>query len=355
MKLRPCPQVRFIFAALIAVAPLFGIRSEAGDLPPSSGFQVTASDSQIAVTGEALDFTIRKKGYVSGIAAGTFLDKKTGFRDPGFGLDILDWLLEPGSDSEYRELLPDGMRYDTGNLFHGERARRIVEGPQICTQAKELFPAIVSGPDFVAVKQGWTYTAAAPGRRAGSTWEQTLVFPRGCRYCIAADKMTVVNASEAMAFRLDMPGHIRHTGGDTFSEIYLSYHGRIPSGEFRADFAPDVKFDYRRGTGPLPERFIRAYHLRDPRDGKDGPWLAGMTLNPGDVSEAWCHQRGYVCFIEEIGERPVKAGESFGAAYVIGYFDSVEEMTTVYDQFRNHSGLTADSKSWALTPSKPEK
>src|SRR5438874_2784089 len=40
------------------------------------------------------------------------------------------------------------------------------------------------------------------------------------------------------------------------------------------------------------------------KTGNDGPWLAGMTLDPGVVSEAWCHQRGYVCLIEEFGGRP---------------------------------------------------
>ena len=29
-------------------------------------------------------------------------------------------------------------------------------------------------------------------------------------------------------------------------------------------------------------------------------------LQPKVVSEAWCHQRGYVCMIEEFGGRPVK-------------------------------------------------
>ena len=70
---------------------------------------------------------------------------------------------------------------------------------------------------------------------------------------------------------------------------------------------------------------IRAYHTRDPKTGADGPWLAGMTLNPADTSEAWCHQRtGDVCFIHEVGERPVKAGESFGAAYIVGWFDRIK-------------------------------
>ena len=85
---------------------------------------------------------------------------------------------------------------------------------------------------------------------------------------------------------------------------------------------------------------------------QDGPWLAGMTLNPADTSEAWCHQRtGYVCFIHEVGERPVKAGESFGAAYIVGWFDSIEEMEEVYDQYRGHSALEVTAEGWKLVPS----
>ncbi len=334
--------------ALVLGFALCAVSLRAADSVP--GFRVENGEEMIRVTGDALDFSIQKKGYVSGVAAGSLIDKKTGFHDPGFGLDIVDWLIEPGSDADYREQLPLEMRYDVGNLFHGQRAKRIVEGPQICTQAKELSPTVIEGPDFVAVKQSWTYTIAAPGKQAGSVWEQTLIFPRGRRYFIAADKMTVANDSESLAFRLDLPGHIRHHDGDTFSEIYLSYAGRIPASEFRKDFAPDEKFNYRRDAGRVPARMIRAYHLRDPKTGADGPWLAGMTLNSGDVSEAWCHQRGYVCFIEEIGERPIKAGQSFGAAYVIGYFDSIEEMMAVYDQYKGHSGLEVNEHGWSFSP-----
>ncbi|MDQ1329047.1 MAG: hypothetical protein QG641_2336, partial [Candidatus Poribacteria bacterium] len=65
---------------------------------------------------------------------------------------------------------------------------------------------------------------------------------------------------------------------------------------------------------------------------RSGAWLAGMTLNPKDVSEAWCHQRGYVCFIEEVGREIVLAGETFLSVYIVGFFDSVDEMEKVYDQ-----------------------
>jgi len=316
---------------------------------PQNGFHITESEAMIRVSGEALDFSVRKTGYVSGVAEGSFVDKKSGFHDPGYGLDIVDFLLEPGSDESDRDRLPEDLRYDFGNNFHGKRAKRIVEGPQICTHAKALTPSIVNGPDFVAIRQSWTYTEAAPGIHPGSTWEQTLVFPRGCRYFIAADRMTVANDSPALAFRIDLPGHIRHHGGDTFSEVYLSYFGRIPAREFATDFAPDEKFNYRRDSGPVPERMIRAYHLRDPKTGANGPWLAGLTLDPAAVSEAWCHERGYVCFIEEIGERPMKAGDSFGAAYIIGYFDSIDEMNAVYDQYKGHTRLSVSPEKWELT------
>jgi len=95
---------------------------------------------------------------------------------------------------------------------------------------------------------------------------------------------------------------------------------------------------------------IRAYHLRDAKTGKDGPWLAGMTLNAADVSEAWCHQRGYVCMIEEFGGRPIKAGESFSAAFVVGFFDTIDEMEKVYDRYAGHSGLSVAAEGWKLTP-----
>ena len=152
-----------------------------------------------------------------------------------------------------------------------------------------------------------------------------------------------------MFLRIDMPGHIRHERGDTFSEVYLSYEGRIPASEFYEDFPPDAKFNYRRGRDETPQRFIRAYRLRDPETGKDGPWLAGMTLNPAIVYEGWCHQRGYISMIEEFGPGRVEEGESFSAAFVVGYFDSIEEMELVYDEYAGALGLEVNASGWKLT------
>src|SRR5207248_6722342 len=107
--------------------------------------------------------------------------------------------------------------------------------------------------------------------------------------------------------------------------------GSIPAPSREKDFAPDAKFLYRRRDGKIPRRLIRAYQVKV--NGKPGPWLAGMTLDPAAVSEAWCHERGYVCFIEELHGKRVKAGESFGAAYVVGWFDDIKEMEKVYDRY----------------------
>jgi hypothetical protein len=97
---------------------------------------------------------------VTGVRAQSFLDKRTGFRDPGYGLDIVDWIMEPGSDLAYRDRLDKELVYHFNDEVHGKTAKRSIEGPQICTQA---------------------------------------------------------------FLRIDMPGHIKHDGGDAFSEVYLRH------------------------------------------------------------------------------------------------------------------------------------
>lgn len=312
-------------------------------------FRVTETDDEIKIETSKLEATIRKKGYVTGVKAQSFLDKQTGFRDAGFGLDIVDWIMEPGSDEAYRDKLDKELVYQFGNPYHGKTPKRSIEGPQICTQAKEMSPRVIRGKDFLAVTMDFKYRTAAPGKKTGSLWQQTLVFPAGKRYFLSSDKITAVNSSEAMFLRLDMPGHIKHTKGDSFSEVYLSYFAKpIPSSELFENFAPDEKFNYTRGRDKVPQRMIRGYHLRDRESGKAGPWLAGLTLQPDVVSEAWCHQRGYVCMIEEFGGRPIKAGESFSAAFVVGFFDSLDDLHATYDHFASHSGLEANEVGWKL-------
>jgi hypothetical protein len=288
---------------------------------------VTREGDDLVIETDALKARIATKGYVSGIKAGTLLDKKTGAVDVGFGLHIMDFLLAPGWKD-------DGYLRD--KKLHGDLPKHYIEGPQICTQAKELKPQITEGKDYVAVRLRFTFTKPAKGLKAGSTWEQTLVFKNGLRYVMSAERITSVNSVKDLFYRIDMPGHIKHKKGDTFREIYLSYRDKpIPAAEFAEDFGPDEKFLYQRDEAKLPTRMIRAYRVQ--RDGKPGPWLAGMTLDPAATSEAWCHQRGYVCFIQELHRREVKAGESFGAAYLVGWFDSIEQMHEAYDA---HKGAT---------------
>ena len=52
--------------------------------------------------------------------------------------------------------------------------------------------------------------------------------------------------------------------------------------------------------------------------------------------------------IQEFGGRPIKAGESFSAAFIVGYFDSIEEMHRVYDKHKGHTGLEVNKDGWKL-------
>ena len=296
---------------------------------PKPEVRVRETDDFIQVDTDALQARINKKGYVSGIAAGSFLDKKTDAHDLGFGLHIMDFLLAPG----WRD---DG--YSRDPKVHGNLPKHYVEGPQICTQAKHLEPEVIRGDGFVAVRQSYRFKEAAPGLKPGSTWEQTLVFQPGVRYVLSSERITSVNDVDDVFYRIDMPGHIRHKGGDDFTQVYLSYLDQmIPASAFAEDFAPDAKYLYQREQGKVPQRMIRAYQAK--LDGKPGPWLAGMTLDPAEVSEAWCHQRGYVCLIEELHGKQVKAGESFGAAYVVGWFDDIPAMEQVYDRYKGAQSI----------------
>ncbi|MBY0588236.1 hypothetical protein K2X85_13750 [bacterium] len=337
---------------------------------------ITEDDRAIKIETDLLEAVIPKKNpkqWMTGIEKGTFLDKTTGFREVGDGLMVIDWLMEAGSDAEWSEqvIAPDGNgvgRYswfanetdpaqrEYTRLSHGSSHRkRMVEGPQLCHRMKPVQPEIIRGKDFVAIKTTYKYEYAAPGRTPGSQWTQLIVFPKGVRYFVLMDKIDSANASPEMFLRNDTPGCIRHEKGDTFSEIYLSYLSgpdglRIPSSEFFTPFPPDLKFGYRRDLNKTPDHFIRAYHLRNKETGAAGPWLAGLTLEPSLVYEAWCSQRpgGIIVMIEEINGRPVKAGESFSAAHIVGYFDNTADMHKLYDHYKGNTKLTADSSSWKL-------
>lgn len=304
----------------------------------------TVDGSTIAIETDRLRAEVHTEGYVSGVFRDTFVDRATGARDGSFGLDIADFLLEPRWDEPGAET---EHTYHGGDAVHGDLPHRYVEGPQICTQARHLDFEVIDGGDFVAVRQWYTWQWATYGRRPGSRWEQTLVFADGLRYFLSADRITSANTVDELIFRLDLPGHLRHSGGDSFTEVYLSYAGRIPASEFVEDFPPDGKFLYQRDDAAIPERIIRARQMRL-ADGTPGPWLAGITLDPAAVYQGWCHQRGYVCFIEEIGGRRVEAEESFGAAYAIGWFGDIAEMEAVADEHRGATALGVSAEGWRL-------
>src|SRR5437870_4954125 len=116
----------------VAVAWAFILGSSKPTHDKNPDITVGQSNDQILVRTPELIAGIQKKGYVSGIAGGSFVDRKTGFHDAGFGLDIVDWIMEPGSDEAYRDQLPPEMVYRFGNMYHGNMPKRSIEGPQIC-------------------------------------------------------------------------------------------------------------------------------------------------------------------------------------------------------------------------------
>lgn len=320
-----------VFLAFVANCTTFA--------PAAAPIRVTETADEVQIETDSLTATIRKNGYVSGVKAGTLVDKKTGAHDLGFGLHIQDWLMAPG----WRE----DNDYTRDAKVHGNIPKHIVEGPQICTKAKQVPVEIIRGDDFVALRMHYTYKDAAKGYKPGSTWEQTLLFQPGVRYFVSAEKIVSANDVDDLFYRLDMPGHIKHKNGDSFVQVYLSYRdAMIPSSEFLQSFAPDEKFLYQRNDSKVPERMIRAYQTK--QDGKPGPWLAGMTLDPAETAEAWCHQRGYVCFIEELHKRHVKAGEAFGAAYIVGWFDDVADMHKTYDSHKGAKRITIEGGKFRL-------
>jgi hypothetical protein len=337
--------------ALVIAAPAARAQVARSDATPGPAASANAkkeitvheTDDAVEIETDALSAKVQKKGYVSGIAAGSFVDKKTGAKDVGFGLHIMDFLMAPG----WRD---DG--YERDPKVHGNLPKHYVEGPQICTQAKELPVEIVRCDGFVALRLRYTYNKPGAGYKAGSTWEQTLVFQPGVRYVLSAERITSANDVDDLFYRLDMPGHIKHDpkvkDGDTFVQVYLSYRDppTIPASAFTENFGPDERFLYQRKAGHIPDRMIRAYQVR--LNGQPGPWLAGMTLDPAEVAEAWCHQRGYVSFIEELHRKHVKAGETFGAAYVIGWFDDVPQMQQTYDRYKGATRIGLEGGKFSV-------
>jgi len=56
---------------------------------PANGFEVSEDDNRIKISSALLEAVVQKKNYVTGVYGGTFLDKTTGFRDAGYGLECV--------------------------------------------------------------------------------------------------------------------------------------------------------------------------------------------------------------------------------------------------------------------------
>ena len=53
-------------------------------------------------------------------------------------------------------------------------------------------------------------------------------------------------------------------------------------------------------------------------------------------------------FIEELHDKRVKAGESFGAAYVVGYFDDIPSAERVYDRYKGTRAIRIEDEKLRL-------
>ena len=104
----------------------------ASTAPVRGEIRVDETDQRITIATPQLEAAISKKGYVTGVAAGSFVDTQSGFHDAGYGLDIVDWIMEAGSDEAYRDKLEPELVYQYNNSYHGKIPKRCIEGPQIC-------------------------------------------------------------------------------------------------------------------------------------------------------------------------------------------------------------------------------
>lgn len=52
--------------------------------------------------------------------------------------------------------------------------------------------------------------------------------------------------------------------------------------------------------------------------------------------------------IEEVHGKPVEAGDSLGATRIVGLFDDIKEMHTIYDQNKDNTAPSAGTSGWRL-------
>ena len=246
----------------------------------------------------------------------------------GFGLHIMDFLMAPG----WRD---DG--YERDPKVHGNLPKHYVEGPQICTQAKELPVEIIRGeglrrgaaPLHVHTSPARATRPARPGSRRSSSSPAcaTCSPPSGSPASTTWTTCSTASTCPATSSTTRQRRHLRA------GLPQLPRQAASPPAAFTEDFGPDEKFLYQRKDGQVPERMIRAYQVK--LDGKPGPVAGRHDARPGGGRP----RRGATSaatsrFIEELHRRHVKAGETFGAAYVVGWFDDVPQMQQTYDRYK---------------------
>ena len=286
--------------------------------------RATEIEDGVKIETDCHQTAVTPKGkYRTGVLGGTFLDKKTGARDLGHGLNVTDFPCIPPTSREWEQ--PPNL----DPMVYGTRRLSVpVEGPQLCTASDlELDYDVAQEETFVLIHQWFTFTKQ--DETPGSRWDEWLLFPDGKRFFFAFNKLTSGDRYPKLSLCGDWPGHIK---GDDFENIYLSYHGVILKDELSEDLPPDEKFLYQRDLDGVPERMIRAYQIKV--NGKPGPWLASMTLDPAMIWQGWCHRRGYICLIGFLGGIDVMPGDSFSNVNLVGYFDSIDEMNQIYDRYK---------------------
>ena len=93
------------------------------------------------------------------------------------------------------------------------------------------------------------------------------------------------------------------------------------------------------GTADVARRlWPYATVIEQTRSGKGNALACGFRAATGDI----------IVMIEEVHGKPIRAGQSFSAAYVVGYFDDIPQMHSVYEQHKGHTRLTADASRWRL-------
>jgi hypothetical protein len=183
-------------------------------------------------------------------------------RRPTVGLDpavgFVDRLEAPDGDLVRKWDRDHDHHEDKG---HGNIPKRYVQGPQIRAQTRRLIP-VYRGDGFAAIQTRYRWNVAyAPHARAGSVWEQTLIFPEAERFFLSADWVTTVAGSTALSLRVDMLGHIKHRDGMGFDRIYLSYSinpcyvGSIEAPESGPDTPGIPRVMCGKGTGRLQKFF----------------------------------------------------------------------------------------------------